>query len=310
MKRIIALLSAVVLCAVLLCACGEEKAVQTASPTVTVPVTEAPSAAAVTEAPTAASELPTQPLNMVDASWFNDAVFVGDSISTTLDMFAADEPEIFVGDAHFVCADCLGYHNAQWDLYDENAVHPIYQGQTVLAETAAQITGANKIFILMGINDIGTYGVEDTMDSLKEWTQKILACSPNVEIYYQSTTPIITPRESDYLNNQMIVEFDKQLQAYCAENGFHYLDVYHAMCDETGALRAEWCDDPDEEGIHFNYKGCIAWANYLRSAVYEAGAAPSATEAAAGAPAVNGEDDYGEEDYDDNDYDDYGDSYE
>ena len=209
MKRFLALILFAVMCAALLCGCGEDKA--DSSPTVAVPASEAPSAAptvatAATEAPT---QEPTQPLDMVDPSWFDDAVFVGDSITTTLDYFTADEPEIFVGDAKFVCADCLGYHNAQWDLYDENAVHPTYQGQLVLAETAAQITGANKLFVLMGINDIGTYGVEDTMDSLKEWTQKVLACSPNVEIYFQSTTPMITDKESDYLNNADIVEFVK-----------------------------------------------------------------------------------------------------
>lgn len=314
MKRFLAICLIVVLCAAMLCACGKKN---DPAPTAATAATEAPTVAATT-APTAASEapLPTQSGPMVDASWFNDAVFVGDSITTTLDMFSADEPELFVGDAHFVCADCLGYHNAMWDLNDENAVHPVYQGQTVLAETAAQITGANKMFILMGINDIGTYGAEDTMDAVKEWVGRILVYSPDVELYFQSTTPIITPKESDYLNNKMIIDFNTMLQAYCSENGYHYLDVYHAMCDETGALRAEWCDDPDEEGIHFNYRGCIAWANYLRSAIAASTGAVAATEAPAADPAATtnpyateADDD---DDYDDDDYDyeeDYNESY-
>ena len=166
-----------------------------------------------------------------------------------------------------MCADSLSYHNAQWDLNDENAVHPTIQGETVLAETAAEITGSSKIFILMGINDIDTYGVEDTMASMKEFIRKVLSHSPNVEIYLQSTTPMIPAKETDILNNVLIRQFDEELELYCNENGYHYLDVYHRMCDENGALRADYCVDPEDDGIHFTYDATIVWVNYLRSAV-------------------------------------------
>ena len=212
------------LCAALICGCGKK---------------EEPSAASAGTPDGTAAETPTQAAatqaaapqdGMVDPHWFDDAVFVGDSITTTLEDFCFDDPNL-LGDADFVCADSLSYHNAQWDLNDENAVHPTIQGETVLAETAAEITGSSKIFILMGINDIDTYGVEDTMASMKEFIRKVLSHSPNVEIYLQS------------------------------------MDVYHRMCDENGALRADYCVDPEDDGIHFTYDATIVWVNYLRSAV-------------------------------------------
>ncbi|MBQ1943651.1 MAG: hypothetical protein II513_07210 [Ruminococcus sp.] len=260
MKKIIALVMAASLCAALICGCGKK---------------EEPSAASAGTPDGTAAETPTQAAatqaaapqdGMVDPHWFDDAVFVGDSITTTLEDFCFDDPNL-LGDADFVCADSLSYHNAQWDLNDENAVHPTIQGETVLAETAAEITGSSKIFILMGINDIDTYGVEDTMASMKEFIRKVLSHSPNVEIYLQSTTPMIPAKETDILNNVLIRQFDEELELYCNENGYHYLDVYHRMCDENGALRADYCVDPEDDGIHFTYDATIVWVNYLRSAV-------------------------------------------
>ena len=257
MKKSIALFMAASLCAALICGCGKKEE-SSAAPAATS--AETPTVAAPTQAEVV------QQGGMVDPTWFNDAVFVGDSITTTLEDFCFDDPNL-LGDADFVCADSLSYHNAQWELNDENAVHPTVHGETVLAERAAELTGASKIFILMGINDIDTYGVEDSIASMKTFIGKVLSHSPEVEVYIQSTTPMIPAKETDILNNVLIREFDEQLELYCNDNGYHYLDVYHQMCDETGALRAEYCVDPEDDGIHFTYDATIVWVNYLRSAV-------------------------------------------
>ena len=262
MKKFAAILLTVGLSSALLCGCGKETKTEQS---LTLP--PAAPTAAVSDATTQAA---TQPVTLdaegkVAPSWFDDAVFVGDSITTTLDYLCGEDPGL-LGNAQFVCADSLSYHNAQWHLNDENAVHPQYRGETVLAERAAELTGASKMFILMGINDVDTYGVEDTMDSLKEFVRKILTHSPNVQLYFQSTTPMITDLETDILNNEIIREFDGQLQAYCNENGYHYIDLYHQMCDDTGALRDDYCVDPDADGVHFTDEACIIWANYLKTA--------------------------------------------
>ena len=227
-------------------------------------VTEAPTEAA-TEAPT---EAPTVAPKAVDASWFDDAVFIGDSITLALDYYCASDPDA-LGNAQFVCGTSLGYHNALLDLDDGNAVHPVFQGETILAESAAQATGANKVFILLGVNDIGTYGADDTMDTAKTFAEHLLALSPDVEIYFQSTTPMVAEEESGWLNNDKISDFNTQLQAYCEESGYHFIDVYHQVCDENGALREDYCSDPDEQGIHFNNDGCAVWVNCLKTSVAE-----------------------------------------
>ena len=65
----------------------------------------------------------------------------------------------------------------------------------------------------------------------------------------------------------LIRQFDEALELYCNENGYHYLDFYHRMCDENGALGGDCCVAPEDDGIHFTYDATIVWVNYLRSAV-------------------------------------------
>lgn len=213
----------------------------------------------------AATQAVTQPPATVDPSWFDDAVFIGDSVTVALDYYCASDPDI-LGNAQFVCGVSLGYHNALWPIDSEYAVHPTYQGEVVLAETAAAVTSAKKVFIMLGVNDIGTYGADDTMDTAAELVDRILACTPDVDIYMQSTTPMVDERESDWLNNDKISGFNSQLKAYCTEKGYHFIDVYHQVCNDEGDLKEDYCSDIDVQGIHFTNQGCSVWAEYLKTA--------------------------------------------
>ena len=102
-------------------------------------------------------------------SWFDDAVFVGDSVTLKLSYYCDEDPENTLSDAKFFCAGSLGYTNALWDLDQEDAVHPYYQGQNYQSKDCDSVTGANKVFIMLGMNDIGLYGIDDTMQSAKPY---------------------------------------------------------------------------------------------------------------------------------------------
>ncbi len=204
-----------------------------------------------------------------DASWFDDAVFVGDSVTNMLNIYCMNDPEA-LGKAQFVCAPSLGFTNAQWALDDENNVHPSYKGKTVLAERAAELTGANKVLIMLGMNDIGIYGADGALDESKKFTQKLLSHSPNVKLYFQSVTPKMTSHEDNTIDNNLIKDFDSKLEKFCNENGYKYLDVYHQVCDETDALPEKYCGDPEPDegqGIHFNTEACEIWIDFLKKNV-------------------------------------------
>lgn len=250
MKKLALLLSAVMLFSVVLAGCGSSEESKAKDET------KAAATSATQESHT----------NPVDASWFDDAVFVGDSVTTRLDIACADDPTL-LGNAKFVCGGSLGYNNSQWDINQEGNVHPDYKGKTVLAENCAVETGANKVFLMLGMNDIGIYGTDGAMSDCEKLVNKIKKNSPNVTIYIQSVTPMMTTHEQDILNNTLIQELNGKLEEFCKKNNYKYLDIYHAVCDDTGALPLENCGDPEGQGIHFTADACKAWVQYLKDNV-------------------------------------------
>ncbi len=215
----------------------------------------------------------------VDASYFDDAVFVGDSVSLKLEYY--DVATGVMGNAKFLTSGSLGSNNALWDVSEES-VHPSYQGEKMRIEDAIPLTGAKKVYIMLGMNDIGAYGVDASVESFQTLIGKILEKTPDATIYVQSVTPKAEGTEWETLNNQTITEYNEKLLAVCEENGWYYLDVASVMHDDNGFLIADYCSDPgpDGMGIHFTDSGCQTWADYLytHTAPEKAGAASPDTE--------------------------------
>ena len=219
-------------------------------------------APAATEATEAAEAVRiTEP---VSADWFDDAVFVGDSITLGLSYYCDADPDA-VGGAQFFCAGSLGYGSALWDIDEPEAVHPYYKGQVYLTESCAEVTGASKVFIMLGMNDLGMYGVDGTLENADELYNRILAKSPDATLYIQSVTPILEGHEFTDLNNEVIREFNAKLKDYCSEHRYQFFDIYSVMADETGYLREEYCSDPDVMGIHFSDNACLKWLITLKN---------------------------------------------
>ena len=113
-----------------------------------------------------------------------------------------------------------------WDIDYEYAIHPTYNGVEVRIEDAIQDIGKKKIFILLGMNDICSWGVEESVDAMKDFTDMILEKNPDVQIYIQSATPMVGGKvREDYLNNENIREYNELIKPICEERGFVYLDI-------------------------------------------------------------------------------------
>ena len=108
---------------------------------------------------------------------------------------------------------------------------------------------------------------------MKKWTIRILvllflltgsACS-------QSVTPMTadSPRADDALNNGTIQAFNERMRQICQEKQWYFVNVAEAVSDENGFLRSEFSGDR-AMGIHFNYDGAAAWADYLLTHVPQA----------------------------------------
>lgn len=211
----------------------------------------------------------------VDDSWFDDCVIIGDSLTVGLSMYN-DANGVF-GDAKFVCASSLSYWNCQWDLYAPGNVHPYYNGQKILVEDAAVVTGANKAIITLGMNDIGIWGPEGVITHARTLLNKIRAKSPNLRIYFQTVTPMIYGRQKTHLNNQLIRQFNANLKNFAAEENCGFLNSYDAFADSNGNLPYDLCSDPGGLGLHFNFKACKIWTEFIKTNIGSAHPIPEPT---------------------------------
>lgn len=202
----------------------------------------------------------------VSGSWFNDAVFVGDSVSLKLTMYESSVDRL--GKAQFLTAGSLSATNALWDVSDRS-VHPKYKGKKQkIEDSIAQMKGVKKVYIMLGMNDINAVGINNGIKNFEKLCNKILEKSPDVQIYVQSVTPLMKGSKSSVnkegkLNNKSIYEYNKKLAALAQKRGWYFVNVSEVMYDDNGYLKKDYCGDPDGMGLHFTNAGCKAWIDYL-----------------------------------------------
>lgn len=199
----------------------------------------------------------------VSADYFDNAAFVGDSVSLKLSYYAAATGAL--GNAQFFTAGSLGSGNALWEVSDES-VHPSYQGVKMLVEDCVAYSGADVVYIMLGMNDIALYGIDDSVANYKTLVDNIKAQSPDIKVVIQSMTPMTDTSTilGDDLNNEIIKEYNNRLLALCSENNWDFVHVASVMYDAEGInLNKDYCSDPDGLGVHFTEAGCEAWVEYL-----------------------------------------------
>ena len=204
----------------------------------------------------------------VDSSYFDDAVFIGDSVSLKLQYYVRDQrksDDTFLGHAQFLTAGSFIYINALKPVSEES-VHPSYQGTKMLLENAIAACGAKKLYIMLGMNDIAGGRYDGTLSNLTTVIARIREKAPDVTFYFESVTPRMADSQTTKLNNEVIRTYNQRLQEYCEENGYYFVDIYSAVCDEEGNLPASYCSDPVSTGgmgIHFTNAACAVWIDYL-----------------------------------------------
>ena len=222
------------------------------------------------EAPAKTDTVPVPESAPVDASWFDDAAFVGDSVSVTLANYNSSYGTL--GKAKFFCSVSLSQTNAlSYQAGNERLPeYPAGSGQHPRIEDGIAASGAKKVYLMLGMNCIAS-GVDRVSQDLVTLVSKIQEKSPGIAVLIESVTPMTadSPRADGSLNNFTIQEFNEKMKAICQEKQWYYVNVAEAVTGDQGALKAEYSGDK-AMGIHFNYDGAAAWANYLLTHVPEA----------------------------------------
>lgn len=199
-------------------------------------------------------------------AYFDDAVFIGDSATAKLQSTVEAKRGAgtgALGQAQFLTDGLLGCANTLREVGSKDSIHPKYEGEAIPLDEAVSKIGAKKVYIMLGHNDVALYGNENTVANMKTLLAKIKEKSSEALIFVQGVTPLVAGKDNNSFSNENFKAYNELLSALCTSEGYYYLDAASSLQDEAGALKPEFCSDPEQAGFHLSEKGCEAWLEYL-----------------------------------------------
>ena len=220
-------------------------------------------AAAGTETPDpAATALPEEPQEViyhtVDDSYFDDAVFIGDSRTVGMYEYGGlEETSTFYASTGLTI----------YKMFDSAIVSVPGQKKKITVEEALSEKQFAKIYLMIGINEMGTGTVESFMKAYGEAVQHLQELQPDAVIYLQAIMKVTTERseQGDYINNEGIEARNEEIAKLADDRKIFYLDVNPEICDETGGMVASYTYD----GVHLKAQYIPIWLDFLKEHAVE-----------------------------------------
>lgn len=169
----------------------------------------------------------------VDENYFNDALFIGDSRTVGLRDYSSISEH---GD--FMCATALTVHKIfDGDIGDSGNMEDLLQNKDYA-----------KIYLSVGINELGRGTTEDFTESYRAVVNKLREAEPDAIIILQAVMKVSKEKsDGDPIYNNSNIEARNRAIATLADNQHvFYIDVNEVMCDEEGNLHADYSHD----GVH------------------------------------------------------------
>lgn len=187
----------------------------------------------------------------VDDSYFDDAVFIGNSRTEGLKKFSG------LSNATFITEVGLTVNSIFRDYCD------ISGGYKSRAFDALAGMSFGKVYIMLGMNELGWVYESVFKDDYAKIIDKIREINPDAVIYIQSIIPVSKWKDSNdnVFTNVNVERLNAQLRDLADEKEVHYVDVAEGIMDEEGYLPYEATDD----GVHLTPEYCVKWMDYLRT---------------------------------------------
>lgn len=192
---------------------------------------------------------PVPPSDPVDLTYFDDAVFIGDS--RTEGLFLNTSLSNATSFAH------MGL------MVDTVFTKPLFNvnGEKVPVIDAMKKAEFSKVYIMLGINETGWAYSSIFIQKYGEIIDAIREINPDALIYVQAILPVSQKVSSthSYVKNPKITEYNQLLLQMAEERQAYYIDTDSAVAGEGGSLP----DDAAPDGIHLVRSYCQRWLDYL-----------------------------------------------
>ncbi len=204
-------------------------------------------------------ELPKEVVyHTVDDSYFDDAVFIGDSRTVGMYEYGGlEETSTFYASTGLTI----------YKMFDSKIVAVPGQKKKITVEEALSEKQFAKIYLMIGINEMGTGTVESFMKAYGEAVQHLQQLQPDAVIYLQAIMKVTTDRsgQGDYITNEGIEARNEEIAKLADDEKIYYLDVNPLICDETGGMVASYTYD----GVHLKAQYIPIWLDFLKEHAVE-----------------------------------------
>ncbi len=196
--------------------------------------------------------VPTPVFQTVDNSYFDDALFIGDSRTEGLALYGS------LTNADFFSSVGLSIYK----VTEKAAGNPNTGESVTLAQKLAQ-KKYGKVYIMLGLNELGTGTTEDWAQTYAEVIAQVRQAQPDAIIYLESILVVAASQDNPggAINNATVNTRNQALEALAdPQNNIYYLNVNEAVMDASGCLDASLTSD----GIHLLGNSLSLWEDYLK----------------------------------------------
>lgn len=200
----------------------------------------------------AAQAAPTQyAFTEVPREYFDDALFIGDSRVTGVELYSGWDNLTYYAEGGMTVYSMFQSKTAQ------------VEGQTLTIEEALRKRSFGKIYLEIGINEMGTGTVDSFMEAYEAAVDYLRELQPDAILYVCGIMYVEQSKsESDPIfNNPAIQERNDRIAALADGENIFYLDINEVVTDETGNLNPDYTWDE----VHLLGKYDVIWLEYFSS---------------------------------------------
>lgn len=189
------------------------------------------------------------PYHEVEESYFDDALFIGDSRTVGLSQYGR------LGEADYFANVGMSVFN----LFTTEASDTNFS-KTDLSTLLSQ-NEYGKIYLMLGINELG-YPMESLMKQYQSVVEKIQAAQPDAKIILCANLNVAEEKTkyASWLTCENVKKLNDSIQDLADEKSIYYLDANPLFCDENGYFDATLTVD----GVHPTGDGYQIWADWLQ----------------------------------------------
>ena len=189
--------------------------------------------------------------DMRETAYFNDAVFVGDSITTGIDLYSS------LTNTSVVASTGINLETVLTAQSVRNKA-----GEKVTIPQAVKELKPAKIYIMLGTNGIDWMTVDQVIAQYEKVFDTLKKDNPDAIFYIQSIPPVTKEKESksNGLTLKNIKEFNARLLKLAESKKAYFVDVHSALASEDGYLSP----DISTDGVHFEASVYVKWIEYVR----------------------------------------------